>query len=335
MIIVNLYFCLKEINLNKLIPDLIFKLKTSESSIHHFDQLSKKNNLPKRVGIVFVEGISTGKSKVKLNFDQFAFAHLFLQLNKTQRLFDFQIVSPVESNGFTLPNPGEDILKWFIEQIGNFEKKENERNKKYGIDYWISITSEPLYENNLFCQGTSSGDKLIWVITSHDWEKKYCPPSLFEYLISLIIMCCLNTLSHEYKGSSHQHDVDTNSGCIFENTQLKAYRRISVSNPLLCFQCKKQIQDLDYKLKESTGISLNEEVDKILSKEWMGSIDKRDSPLYNLNRNYKYNIDLHSGFYKTTLEKFRDSIIENLPEWIVGTVITGIIGGIFVIFGLK
>jgi hypothetical protein len=303
-----------------------------ESAEQYSDQpREKKNHLPKRVGIVFVEELPTknslnnrlreNKSKIKLNFDQFAFAHLFLQLNKSQRLFDFQIVSPSELNGFDLPkNSGTDILNWFIDQIQKFE--EIKRNKKYGIDYWLGITSEQLWEDNLFCQGKLSEDKWIWVITSHDWEKKYCPPSLFEYLISLIIMCCLNTLSHEYNGSLYQHEVDTTSGCIFENTQLKTYRRISVSNPLLCFKCKEQIQDLDNKIKNKTGISLKDEVDNILSKEWMGSLEKRDSPIYNLKRNYKYNIDLHSGFYKTQWEKFRDSITEKSAEWIIGGICT-------------
>ena len=119
-----------------------------------------------------------------------------------------------------------------MEEIGG------KRSNNYGIDHWISITSEQLWEDSLFCQGRLAGKKLIWVITSHDWEKKYCPPSLFKYLISLVIMCCLNNLSHNYNGSLHQHEVDTTSGCIFEKTQLKTYRRLSVSNPLLCSSCK-------------------------------------------------------------------------------------------------
>ena len=67
----------------------------------------------------------------------------------------------------------------------------------------------------------------------------------------------------------------------------------------------------------------------------MGNLEKRDSPIYNLKKNYKYNLALYSGFYKTTFEKFRDSIEANLPQLIIGTIITGTIGGIFAIIGLK
>jgi hypothetical protein len=67
----------------------------------------------------------------------------------------------------------------------------------------------------------------------------------------------------------------------------------------------------------------------MISKNWMGSPEKRDTPLYNLNKNYGYNIDSHSGFYKKWLEKIRDSIMEKTPEWIVG----GIIGVIMLLLG--
>ena len=156
-------------------------------------------------------------------------------------------------------------------------------------------------------------------------------------MISLVIMCCLNNLSQDYNGSLHQHEVDSTSGCIFENTpsNSRTYRRISVSNPLLCHSCKEQIRNLDGTIKHTTGISLYDEVEKIMSKKWMGNLEKKDSPIYNLKKNYKYNLDLNSGFHKTILEKFRDSIEANLPQWIIGTIITGTIGGIFAIIGLK
>jgi hypothetical protein len=62
---------------------------------------------------------------------------------------------------------------------------------------------------------------------------------------------------------------------------------------------------------------------------------KRDSPIYNLKKNYKYGIDKHNGFYKNRIEKFQDSVMDNLPQWIVGTIITGIITGILVILGIN
>jgi hypothetical protein len=295
-----------------------------------------------------------------LEFDQVAFAHLLLQLNANQNLFDFQIIPSHISNTFPIPdrykknisqnildffikivypnrrhqNSGQDILRWFIEGVDKFEQSENKKN--YEIDYWISITSEKLTEKNLlFCQGkTPSSEKLVWVITSYDWEIENCPPSLFEYLVSLVIICALNTLSNDYGGKLHKHNVECMSGCIFEYTsdeKMKIYRRISVSNPLLCFACKRQLYDLDDTIKGKTGteIPVYDEVIKMISKDWMGSPEERDTPLYNLNKNYGYNIDSHSGFYKKWPEIIRDSFKEKATEWIVG----GIIGVIMLLLG--
>jgi hypothetical protein len=88
-----------------------------------------------------------------LEFDQVAFAHLLLQLNANQNLFDFQIIPPHISNTFPIPdrykknisqnildffikivypnrrhqNSGQDILRWFIEGVDKFEQSENKK----------------------------------------------------------------------------------------------------------------------------------------------------------------------------------------------------------------
>lgn len=56
--------------------------------------------------------------------------------------------------------------------------------------------------------------------------------------------------------------------------------------------------------------------------DWIGDINKRNSPLYNLQRNYGYSIDRNSGFNKKWWEKIRDNMIENVHEWTIGAIIT-------------
>ena len=51
----------------------------------------------------------------------------------------------------------------------------------------------------------------------------------------------------------------------------------------------------------------------------MGKIDERNTPLFNLKRDYKFDLDRNSGLNKTFLERCRDSVADNLPQWIVGT----------------
>jgi hypothetical protein len=43
-------------------------------------------------------------------------------------------------------------------------------------------------------------------------------------------------------------------------------------------------------------------------------------------KNYGYDVDRNSGFYKKPWEKFRDSIKDKSAEWIVGGIFTLIFG---------
>ena len=76
-------------------------------------------------------------------------------------------------------------------------------------------------------------------------------------------------------------------------------------------------------------MSINEELSNIISKKWMGSRDEKDTVIYNIMKNYRYNLDRNSGFYKKWWEYARDSIRENSVVWLT----TGIIGVIFLIIG--
>ena len=63
----------------------------------------------------------------------------------------------------------------------------------------------------------------------------------------------------------------------------------------------------------------------------MGTTEKRDYPLSDLKKIYRYDVERNSGFNKGFWEKFRDNISDNAAQWTIGTVITGIIGMILTI----
>jgi hypothetical protein len=62
-----------------------------------------------------------------------------------------------------------------------------------------------------------------------------------------------------------------------------------------------------------------------------GDIEKKDSPLYNIKKNYGYDINRISGFNKKWWEIIRDSILENTAGWVLGTLVSGIITGILIL----
>lgn len=261
---------------------------------------------PKRIGIVFIEDIENKNKKPKLEFNQIACAHLLLQMNGIQQSFELQIIKFRK-----LPNKTQrkNLLEWFDIEISLFEKTKD--GEAYGIDYWIAITSEELLENlflNTIKIKSSTSGKRLWVITSHDWERYMCPPSLFEYICISVFTCILHSIFSQFRYPMSEHKGT--KGCIFDWTGHKPHRRILVSNPNLCSWCENRLSNLERSILTATGTksALYQDVNKILSKEWMGSTEKKESPIYNLKKNYRYDIDRNSGFYKKWWERIRDKI---------------------------
>ena len=66
-------------------------------------------------------------------------------------------------------------------------------------------------------------------------------------------------------------------GCIYDFTIFKPDRIILISNPYLCFFCRKQMYNLEQIIhdKISSSIEVFEGINRILAREWMGDIEKK------------------------------------------------------------
>jgi hypothetical protein len=276
--------------------------------------------------------------------DQFACSYLLVQMNNVQNLFDIHIIEVnfnSEGSEYTLPikesidNDEEYLFSWFDDLLT--EKGLLKRHPD--IEYWIGITSEPIRKNwfyDMKFRNETKSKKIFGLITTDQWEKSFSPPSVFEYLTITIFAIFLEALNADFKGLLSTHHRMVTKGCIYDFNNQKINRKIIIANPNFCIECKNNLKDLEQKINPcQKDINLINEIQNTLSRRWMGSPDNIDTPLYNLKKNYKYDVNRNSGYYKTTVENFRDNIVEHLPEWIIGTIITGIIGGIFVIIGLK
>jgi hypothetical protein len=234
-----------------------------------------------------------------------------------------------------LENENKDSLgSSFCKAITEF--KGNQGKGWEETDYWIGITSRKGIEiTGHTARNTTTphlhSDRYIYtvksdvhIITSKDWEKNYCPPSLFEYLVLAVFICCgrslipdlVNKLTESGKSiPTDPHDSLGMTGCLCDKNTPPDEWRIRISNPSICFPCKARLKLIE---KEIPHKGLVEQIDRVLSRKWMGSPDSRDTPLYNLRKNYGYNVDHNSGFNKTWFEKISDNIADNVAQWIVG-----------------
>lgn len=327
----------------------------------------------KKIGILFLEKLESDNFNPKnksprskdLNFDQVACSHLILQMNYHQNLFDFQIVTLFKKDKeftFLNDNHKKDItLDIFDTEISRVEQKafqekkktdekisnEYKEYKKYNnIDYWIGITSKKItfidnktkvtHTDHFFrtLKEKQKSKKILGLITTHDWDREFSPPSLFEYIVYTVFTCGLYFLNYDYGGSLSPHK---DKGCIFDFTYYRTNKRISISNPNICVECKNKVLSLEecVDINSNNKSNLSDNVNLILDRSWMGSLEKRDTPLFNLKKNYGYDVDRNSGFIKGQLEKFRDKIFDNLPNWI-GLIVTSLMTTtILVLVGLE
>jgi len=196
------------------------------------------------VGIIFLEerdGIGTkfivflhkifllknrySSRKKLLNFNQYACSYLLLQLNRVQKIFQFDIIN-AEFKNYSLPHQKElereyddDIRDWFDKfVIGLRQNKdahnkldENSEEKINGVIHdkigcWIGITSESL-PGNLFSTDRykkdieSKSKKNIALVTTDTWERSFSPPSLFEYVMFSVLKYAILSLENDFEES--------------------------------------------------------------------------------------------------------------------------------------
>lgn len=264
----------------------------------HIPTKREEISLPARIGLVFLKD-----EDHELGFDQYACSYFILQLNRVQSLFEYSVVHLEEGINELTPLPNTDKMEIMSNWI-----EENTKGYVYSdSDFWAGITSQP-FSNGWFFQYFKTGS----IITSADWEKEYSPPSVFEYLAHAVIMCSIYALSQHRGGTFGSHRPT--KGCIFDFTTDKRDRKITVASEFICSECKENII-------ESLGEDGLEEIEKMITKEWMGTTDEHDSPSYNLKKFYKYDIKRNSGFFKTRKEKIIDSIIDEVPTSVVNKIL--------------
>jgi hypothetical protein len=313
--------------------------------------LSSETVFPKSVGIVFIEDrAKRKKAKPSLNFDQDACTYFVTQMNAIQPLFIFEILNKkLKSEKLTIVGK---IMEWFKKfkfkilnkklksEIDSYKLPKDDNIRQWfrkfvndslgdhpGVKCWIGITSTPI-PGNLFAYSEDVAGSLISLITTDAWERYFSPPSIFEYLAFSIFYYTIESLEVEFGTVKHFYAQghQTTRGCILDYTGWKPHARIFVSNPQLCQDCRRNLVQLQDDIHNQAGIAVNltDYVNKVIDRKWIGDLDVKDSAAYALKKNYGYDINRNSGFYKKWYEKASDTIKDSSIGWIM-TIVTAVI----------
>jgi hypothetical protein len=309
-------------------------------------------DFPKNIGIIYLV-----EKESKHSFDEVSCSHLLLQINNNQKIFNFKLIDIGRGKLSHIALTPDQPVSWegqFTSKLYELITRIKSVNdyRKWNIDYWLGITnltinstdenfwrhsyylvwnSNAISKDGKLEKATDTRDEIMGMVTSKSWEKKNSPPSVFEFISIASFMCSLHFLNKEYGGNLEGHST---SGCIFDHTLRTNYLRISTSNPFVCSPCQTKLESLERIIRGrhyNNVPSLLDNVNKILSRKWMGSQSEINSPIYNLKKNYKYDVEKNSGYYKGIREKFKESVADKLADWTLGNVVGGIIGGLLVV----
>jgi hypothetical protein len=268
--------------------------------------------------------IEKTSSKIKIGiafgsqpkFDKNAFKFFILSINKLQSYFEFcfpvmayePLIYPFNSNICSFSNT-DDIFK-----LQNYTDIK--------LDHWVVIISSR-FDNNYFVK---LGREITY-ITTKGWEKKYSPPSLFEYLLHTILLSILNLNSTETGTKSHEETI----GCIADFSKNKEERRVCVALGYICDYHSRNI------LEKQDEQYLNE-IKIILNKNWIGLVEEKNSVAFMLKHNFRFDIYKDSGFNKNKIEIIRDRIIDlisKISNESVRILIAALLGYLLAKYGLK
>ena len=240
----------------------------------------------------------------KSDFDEYACKFVILKLNTLQNYFEFEFpeAAPnlrqqfLEVNYWDRPKLFEAFSK-LIETL--------KLNSSTKADYFVGITKVMISKDDLFW--TVNGNQAV--ITTKEWQKKFSPPSLFEYIIQsltsvLVIMCC------DIQVNKPISEHSPTRGCILDYANDKKEAKVDISLGYICDDCKAHVE-------ASIGKQFAESIERMCSRDCLGEVATTGSPAYELKKFFRVDMEKDTGFNKTLWEQTKDGFPQFTKEIII------------------
>ena len=255
------------------------------------------------------------------NFDCDAFKFFILYVNQIQKTYEF-FFPDIETPVFITKK--KDKLNWnsSLNNVEQFVSK-----KDFQSDHCVCIVTNS-FDNNFFFNTS----KKHTIITTDIWDKQFSPPSLFEYLLHSIFTCLIYSQIKLTEITDEQMLMNIGShketrGCIADFTRQKYDDRIDIVLGYICDEHKKEI--IDY-----YGEDYLKDVQYVIERNWIGDLETKNSPAFNLKHIFKIDIFKDSGFDKTWWDKVKGKFHE-MPGTIISEVLKFILIALLTFYLIK
>jgi hypothetical protein len=218
----------------------------------------------KRIGVV-LNGLQGKANTVALRY-------LILEMNRVQSTFEYEFLpTPDDPWLALLRQPGPTARSEVKAGAADFFVRHQSYlcglNTKYSLmeappDY-VVVVCLTTFDDTYY--STRSGG--VSVIALGNWQRHMAPPSIVEFLLTLIVREAVASVSPTLRGSVH---LGT-KGCVFDFTLALDDVRFKVLSGLVCLHCRGA-------LITDNLPQLAQEVQSLSSKKWLGLSSQAGTP---------------------------------------------------------
>lgn len=276
---------------------------------------------PHRLGIILV-GNELNSAALKL---------LILSMNRVQAHFEYDI--------FPQENDDDQLLKALASRKSldreavrelaqgfpdRFKARLAESMRDYRIvdvrppDYLVVVSMAQFGDEyfNMRCPG-------VTVIALKNWKRSMAPPSLIEFIQTLIVREAVGSVCPALRASIHYGS----KGCICDFSPALEDVRLKVLNGFVCSYCTQALQAGGF-------TALPDEIKKVLGKEWLGNIEEPQS-IAGMLANLGVNLFVTKGLAPTWPESIRKTLQEDEVKEILRATSAIVVAGAIFYLGLK
>lgn len=251
--------------------------------------------------------------------------YLITHLNVVQRSWEFEIL-PV------LSNPLLDALEAYAGLDAPFDREEyihprlsafradysaalDEEIAAFGLapdrpDLYVIISTATFADNYYSMRRNKTS-----LIALGNWHDKMSPPSIFEFVVTLLMREAVARKVPGFTGSIHYGT----KGCLFDFTPSIRDARYKVLNGHVCSTCRQTILD---RSDEVTW----EDLTKVLKKDWFGKESEPLSPAA-VAKKFGSDLFLAHGLQLTRWQKFLDILTQDGVKELI-KLVCFVIGGL-------
>lgn len=259
-----------------------------------------------------------------------ALKYLIVHLNTIQTSFEFEIIHCEHT----------DLLLTFLGQKGVVDRDKcremlsafhsrmitsiQEESRYYQLaddstpDHFVLITMARFSDQHY---GLKS--ETVQVQALGDWDREMAPPSIFEFILTLLLRQSVGFASPSLSKSIH---LGT-KGCLFDFNADLSDARYKALHGFVCTQCRNRLRSDDME-------SIADDVVRVLDMQWLGRQSDPHSPS-SIVAKLGYDLFLTQGIKPTLLEALRAGLRDEGTKELVKLIGGVILAGLLVWFGLK